>query len=724
METTAEDEEREVMIYDAIGDYGISAKDFIKDLKAMSPAPKLLRMRINSPGGSVFDGNAIYNELVAMGAGGMKIEAVIDGIAASMASIIAMAADKITMPSNAVLFIHNPYTLSMGDADALRKDADLLDKLKKEAVKAYKRHAKDLTDEEISEIMDEDTWMTADEAKEWGFAEEVTEAQEIDESAIAKMKNVPKGVYETIRKFKAEVPPVPTVPQMSIQPTPSTKGVNMKFDALGNLIDDKGAIVMTAAQIKAGTPADVELVKAHKREIDEAVAAAAAAENKRITDITKMCSDGGFPEMATDLAKPGVTVEQAQKALLDKVIAAFKPTGTRVVADETDKARAGMVNALLVAGHVETSPEKVAEVEKSEFKPIRGLQSLVKEIAQRAGMKDVHRFGPAECGQAFLELMGISQPRMGLGMNTNDLYSVLSSTAEISLLKGLREAPSTYQAVSSPGTLPDLKSNEMYKNSEAPDVLEIPEGQAPQLSVVSDKYETAKLKKMGRAYSVTEQMVINDRLDIISSLPEKYGRAITREINYDFWATLLTGNGPTLLETGRALFNNTDGNQAAAGSAMTEATLDAGFVAVTGYALLSPDGNRSRTQTLSIAPRRLVTGFRSRMLANRYCGSTYSPDAAVANIPNPFGPGSQTPLTPVVEVLIDTLIPATDAWLLALDPADIDYAKILTLAGRPSPRTTSKVTGAGEAKGFVFDIEHYWKVALVDWRGWYKNVGV
>jgi hypothetical protein len=315
-------------------------------------------------------------------------------------------------------------------------------------------------------------------------------------------------------------------------------------------------------------------------------------------------------------------------------------------------------------------------------------------------------------------------PQMGMGMNTNDLSSVLSNTAGVSLLKGMRETPSTFQAVCSFGELPDLKSNEMFKQSEAPDVLEIPEGQEPKMSVVSDKYETAQLRKMGRAFSLTEEMIINDRLDIVTTLPEKYGRAIIREQNYDYWAALLTGNGPTLRETGRALFNATEGNQAAAGGAISEATMSAGFQAMMMYTMLSPDGNRSRTQRTSLMPRRLLVGPNNALLANKFTSSVYSPDAATkVQDMNIFGPGGAWSLTPVIEPLIQVLVPATRAWILALDPNDIDYAKMLTLTGRSAPRTMSKLGGAGEVKGFIFDIEHYWKVVLLDWRGYYKNVG-
>src|SRR5690554_176290 len=160
----------EIFIYDEIGAFGISAKQFADDLKPHANA-RQLTLRINSPGGSVFDGNAIYNQLKQHPA---KITAHIDGIAASMASVIAMAADKIIMPENALMMIHNPWTISAGDSDQLRKDAELLDKVKTTLVGAYGRSA--MTDDEIVAIMDAETWLTAAEAVEMGFADEIQDA--------------------------------------------------------------------------------------------------------------------------------------------------------------------------------------------------------------------------------------------------------------------------------------------------------------------------------------------------------------------------------------------------------------------------------------------------------------------------------------------------------------------------------------------------------------------
>ena len=110
-----------VSIYDAIDEY--TFRDFRKQLDAFENAEEI-ELRLNTPGGSVVDGFAIYNALIQHPA---TVTAYIDGWAASMGSIIAMAADKVIMPENSWLMIHNPWTVAMGDADDLRDMADIID---------------------------------------------------------------------------------------------------------------------------------------------------------------------------------------------------------------------------------------------------------------------------------------------------------------------------------------------------------------------------------------------------------------------------------------------------------------------------------------------------------------------------------------------------------------------------------------------------------------------
>ncbi|HZA66464.1 MAG TPA: head maturation protease, ClpP-related [Geminicoccaceae bacterium] len=158
----------EIVIYDEIGAFGIPAKVFLDELKALGPVAELT-VRINSPGGSVFDGVAIYNALKRHDA---AVTVWIDGIAASIASMIAMAGDEVVMPENAMLVLHDPSGLVMGTATDMRAMAEALDRMKSGMVAAYcDKSGRD--EAEIEALMAAETWLSAQEAVALGLADRV-----------------------------------------------------------------------------------------------------------------------------------------------------------------------------------------------------------------------------------------------------------------------------------------------------------------------------------------------------------------------------------------------------------------------------------------------------------------------------------------------------------------------------------------------------------------------
>ena len=160
----------EVMIYDEIGNFGVDAKSFINEIKQI-PNDTSVLLRINSPGGSVIDGLAIYDAINRMP---QKVTARIEGIAASMASVIALAADEVIMSENSLYMIHNVWGGEVGDSDDLRKAADLMDKMGERLINIYVSKTGQ-TEEQIRSWMDEETWFNSSEAKEAGFINLVEE---------------------------------------------------------------------------------------------------------------------------------------------------------------------------------------------------------------------------------------------------------------------------------------------------------------------------------------------------------------------------------------------------------------------------------------------------------------------------------------------------------------------------------------------------------------------
>lgn len=170
----AKDDIGEVSIFDEIGGFGVQLGDFKRDLDAVRES-KSIRVLLNSPGGSVFDGLAIYNLLAGMRE---KVQIEVLGIAASAASVIAMAGSTRTMRDGSFLMIHNPWGMTIGNAADMREMAGTLDKVAGELVNIYAANSA-LTREEAQAAMDAETWYTAAEAEEAGFVDGVKTEEKI-----------------------------------------------------------------------------------------------------------------------------------------------------------------------------------------------------------------------------------------------------------------------------------------------------------------------------------------------------------------------------------------------------------------------------------------------------------------------------------------------------------------------------------------------------------------
>lgn len=173
----ADTEPVEISIFDQIGkDWfsgdGLAAKDFIAQLKTI-PANREIVVAINSPGGNVWDGLAIYHQLKARGD---KVTTRIDGIAASIASIIALAGSKVVMPKSALMMIHRAWGVAQGNTEDLTKLAAELQKHDDVLAGIYASKT-GKTAEEMLSAMSEETWFTGDEAKAYGLADTVTDSQ-------------------------------------------------------------------------------------------------------------------------------------------------------------------------------------------------------------------------------------------------------------------------------------------------------------------------------------------------------------------------------------------------------------------------------------------------------------------------------------------------------------------------------------------------------------------
>lgn len=163
----------EINLYDEIGPFGVTASDMRRRLETVTNGT--IRLNINSPGGNVFDGIAIYNDLLQHKA---RVEVNITGVAASAASVIAMAGDQIDIAESGFLMIHNAWGLFMGNKNDALEFAELLDTIDGAMARTYARRTGSSVDA-IKALMDAETWMVGDEAVEAGFADGVTDADRV-----------------------------------------------------------------------------------------------------------------------------------------------------------------------------------------------------------------------------------------------------------------------------------------------------------------------------------------------------------------------------------------------------------------------------------------------------------------------------------------------------------------------------------------------------------------
>ena len=170
-----------------------------------------LQISINSPGGSVYGGIAIANMIRQLSANGHKTTAFVEGLAASIASVIMCACDKVVLGESSLIMIHNCWSIVQGDANTLRKEADSMDVMN-DAIISFYRSKFDLSPEKLKSLMDQETWFSGKEAEAFNFKCEVIAdevgykiAAKLKDIDLRKFKNLPKALKEIIMEKEEEI---------------------------------------------------------------------------------------------------------------------------------------------------------------------------------------------------------------------------------------------------------------------------------------------------------------------------------------------------------------------------------------------------------------------------------------------------------------------------------------------------------------------------------------
>lgn len=524
----------ELFIYGDIGESwwgeSVTAKQFAQDIAALDVDN--ITLRINSYGGSVSDGIAIYNAIKRHPA---TVTTVIDGIAASIASLIAMAGDTVEMADNAMLMIHAPWTYAGGNSAALRETADLLDVWAQAMSTSYASKTGRPAEDMLALLTDGvDHWYTAEQALSEKFVDSTTAALPIAASARFAGLQRFSPPADVAARFGA-VNPVSTAPAAAGKPQQEQTMPN----------PNPAATQPTEADIQAAAQAAVK------------------AEANRRAGIKASFSKFSHVEGVNALldeceADTNCTVQAAGEKLLAVLARDAKPVSPHVVTieDERDKTRAGISNALMA---------RAGLAKHDSANQYRGytLSEMARASLERSGVKTAGMDKMSLVAAAFTH-------------STSDFTNLLANVAEKAMLKGYEEADETFQLWTSEGTLPDFKQAKRVDLNLFPALDKVAEGAEYSYATVGDRGETIQLATYGKMFSITRQAIINDDLAAFTKIPQRMGRAAIRTIG-DLVYAVLTGN-PTMSDS-VALFHANHNNLLTAG-AISTATVDAMRVAM------------------------------------------------------------------------------------------------------------------------------------------------
>ena|GEM_PF-372086 len=205
----------DIYLYDVIGGWGVSGANFVKEIASIKSH---ITLHIHSPGGNVADGIAIYNTLKTR-----DVTVIIEGMAASMASVVALAGKTVKMYSNALMMIHKPWMEAQGDSEDMRKNAERLDTLEDILIGIYQSKT-NLSTEDLKSMLSQETWLTASEALEKGFIDEIVEAP-AGQDFLRNVYNFKKGIN----------PPTNQIQENKMNEILSLLGVETESDAVAKI---------------------------------------------------------------------------------------------------------------------------------------------------------------------------------------------------------------------------------------------------------------------------------------------------------------------------------------------------------------------------------------------------------------------------------------------------------------------------------------------------------
>lgn len=662
-----------------------------------------ITVRINSGGGIATEGQAIYTLLTDYPD---RVDVVIDGMAASAASLIAMAGDSITMRAGSLLLIHDP---AQGFTEGRGTEADHLHAARQLGIvaNAYAKIYADrasMSVEEARAIMRADTLFDGQMAVDMGFA---TSTDETPAAMAAKFDyriyaTAPAALRSESERLGSARSKVAVMAMIAGLPRPKMESEGMTKTVTTVAAEDSAVIPETAADTGLETsitdPASEVVAATEDQAHDEIIARAeqpgADANMRAIAALASIAPEMNAQQLAAHItANTPVTVvldsilnSRKEKTAMTTIPAAQAAT---VVADARDKFKMGAQLALMAKLGMEGG-------ERNEFTSLT-LSEMAAHSLALAG--DTDRI-PSR-----LQMIGRALTMSG-SHSTSDFANVLSNVASKSALKGWQEAEETYQIWTVAGVLSDFKPSKRVDTGLFGSLPQKIEGADYAYGTVGDRGETITLATYGKIFKITREAILNDDLSILGRVPEKMGRAARTTIGNLVYA-ILTSN-PTMAD-GTALFHADHANLAGSGSALSVTSLSVARAA------MRTQREAAGGAALNITPRYLIVPAAQEMAASQLMASQFEPTANKGHASNPVANMAQV----VADGRLDAA--STTAWYLAASPSSFDTIEVAYLDGNDAPYLEEMTSWTSDGVEMKVRIDA--GVAPLDHRTLYKNPG-
>lgn len=662
----------EIYIFGDIGDSwyedSVTAAALVPEIAALDV--DTIHLRINSYGGSVTDGMAIYNALKRHRA---SVHTWVEGVAISCASYIAMAGDTITMAQNAQMMIHAPWSYAVGNAKEMRAQADILDRYSKAMAHAYAAKSGKTYEDALALITDgQDHWYLAEEALQEGFADEVGED-------IAIAAGLARS-FDTSR-FNA------SRSHLAAAALAAPRGASPTAAA--------AALQKESSMPEANTPAAAPAAP-HAR---------TKSDNDQVLAIFKpFAARADIMALQTAvLADPSLTMEQIQAKLLTEIGKDVEPANpqnahprVQTVADEDDKARAAKVNALLVKSGVIHNAEQRRAMQAGNPAMSLSLVDLARASLARAGIKTDHMDKMAMVAAAFTQ-------------STSDFPIILESAMHKALQAAYDTAPLTWSRFCATGTVSDFRAHNRYRLGSFGNIDAINElGEFVNKAIPDGEKASIQVGTKGNIINLSRQAIVNDDLGAFIGLASNLGRAAARTVEADVFAMLAlnSGLGPVMADT-KTLFHADHGNVGTTG-AMSVTTIDEGRTK------LASQKDVSGNDYLDLRPAVLLCAIGQGGNARVINGAEYDPDTAnKLQKPNM--------VRGLFADVVDTPRLSGTRFYMFADPAVAPTFEVAFLEGRQDPYL-ERIEGF-DVDGSRFKVRLDYGVAAIDYRGAVTNAG-